>query len=130
MSRYWRTALFIILLVPAACDRRASNDSATAAEIERKVIAAHPDLSMKRFAQFYARESSGTVTAVYLFANEGYQPPEGRAGQSTWTAPEKLPVVEDAGCAVITVKYDPSHQKLSSVACNGDVTDGNAVTLP
>jgi hypothetical protein len=91
-----------------------------AAKIELLVVASHPDLSLKRFARFYAREGDSSITGIYLFANEGQQPIEGKAGEVTWTTPDKLPAVEDGGCSVVTVKYDLRHDRLTGVECNGD----------
>jgi hypothetical protein len=114
-------------LLPAACALAGSfgcappvgSDRATAAEIERQVVAAHHGLSLDRYARFYAREADGSVRAIWLFADKGHEPMVGKAGQSVWTAPGKLPVVEDGGCAVLTIRYDAAHKRPASVECNG-----------
>ena len=98
---------------------RATPDGVTSTEIERQFAAAHPDVPLDRVARFYARERDGSIRAIYLFANEGYDPIEGKAGQSTWTSPDDLPLVFDGGCSVINVNYDPVNRKLKSVYCNG-----------
>lgn len=111
----------------AACGSPRASDAATAAEIERQVVAAHPGITLKRYARFYAREADGSVSGRYLFANEGYEPPEGKAGRVAWTTAAKLPIVEDGGCAVITVRYDPDQKRLTAFECNADVMDGPAI---
>ena len=98
----------------------AEDPEALAAEIERQVVATHPDFSMERFARFYARESDGSITGVYLFANEGRQPPEGKTGEVKWTTRDKLPVVYDGGCAVVTVRYHLERKRLAGAECNVD----------
>jgi hypothetical protein len=90
-----------------------------AADIERQVVAAHPDVHLERFARFYAHDGEGSVTAIYLFANEGHEPIIGKVGERRWTAREKLPLVNDGGCWVINVKYNVPRHQLVSVECNG-----------
>jgi hypothetical protein len=119
MRGYSPAPLLILLGLAAACTPIADRDKALAAEIERQVAAAHPSLPMKRFARFYAHETDGSIRAVYLYANEGSEPILGKAGSVIWTTPDKLPVVYDGGCSVVTVTYDPGPKKLTGARCNG-----------
>ncbi len=101
------------------CGQRGQNE-ALADEIERQVVATHPEVALERFARFYALETDGSVTGIYLFANEGHNPARGTVGERRWAAPGELPLVYDGGCALLTLKYDVRRRRLNSVECNGD----------
>ena len=103
-----RVALVIAFTLSAACGK-ASADASLAVEIENKVVAARPDLPIARYARVYAHQPDGTVTAIY----------SGVGGTSRWTTPDKLPVIYDGGCGVLTVRYDQKRHRLIGVDCNG-----------
>lgn len=44
----------------------------------------------------------------------------GAAGESRWFDNyRKLPVIDDGGCAQVTIIFDPRSQKIESASCNG-----------
>lgn len=48
------------------------------------------------------------------------QPESIKSGQRRWMSNEtSLPVIEDGGCSVINVIFDPRTRKVKWVACNG-----------
>ena len=110
---------FAILGVTTGCDHTSSAAETIASDIESKVLAKYPDVSpLDRWARFYASTPTGTVKAVYIYANEGVQPIAGRAGQREWVEPEALPEIYDGGCNVLTVEYGVEARALTSVACS------------
>ena len=114
-----RLSVLVVAAFTTSCGLPVENDNALATKIERKLIAKHPDIVLKRFARFYSHDSVGFVSAIYVFGNEGYEPIAGKAGQIYWVSPQNLPVVDDGGCSIINLSYHKWTGTLVSVACNG-----------
>lgn len=125
MVREYRLILASLVLLISGCDkaeseRPSSADNALSTVIEAQVIAAHPEVKLKRYARFYSQENEDYVVGTYLFANEGYEPLEGRAGETYWVEPSDVPMVMDGGCSVFNVRYHILTETLVSAFCNGD----------
>lgn len=117
----WRIAAIVGFTVfGSACQKDDDTDKVLSSKIEKHLVAKHSDIDLKRFARFYAHENLGSVSAVYLFANPGYEPMEGEAGKVYWVSTEEMPEVMDGGCSVINLAYNKITDTLISVSCNGD----------
>jgi hypothetical protein len=114
----WRRVLILAAVMASGCGPAAPTDEALAAEIERQVQAAHPDIPLRRYARFYAWRENGAVEGVYSHADEGEEPMVGRVNEVVWTSPEDLPAIHDGGCAVISISFDAKSNRLRRVECN------------
>ena len=117
----WRKLVALTALAGGGRGSTAPTDFALANEIERQVGATRPDIPLQRYARFYARVDDETVAGVYAYANEGYEPIAGRAGEIVWTSREALPVIHDGGCTVLSINFDVRTNRLTRLECNSDV---------
>lgn len=99
-------------LVPGGCQQSRPSDSRLAERIERHVEVAHPSLNLKEYARFYAHGPDRTVYAIYVDARI-----DGRSGETRWASQEELPIINDAGCGVVTTEYDVASDTLRSSRC-------------
>lgn len=119
--KIWTVVAIVGLTVfGAACQQGDVTNKALSSKIEKQLVAKHSDIDLQRFARFYAHENSVSVSAVYLFANSGYEPMEGEAGKVYWVSSKDMPEVMDGGCSVINLSYNKITDTLVSVFCNGD----------
>ena len=104
-------------LMGSGCGASEPTNEAVVTEIERQFRAAHPEVELRRFARFYARQN-GAVEGVYSYADEGVEPMEGRVNEVVWTRLGDLPVIHEGGCGVISISFDVKSKKLHRVECN------------
>ena len=96
---------------PARPDRRTIIDA-----IERRVVLPPGAQPLDRYARFYADGPGGEVTGVYV----GLPPPEWPPGTRRWVERlGDLPIIDDGGCSVIGLVFDPAKRTLRDVGCNG-----------
>ncbi len=96
---------------PARPDRRAIMNA-----IERQVVLPPGAQPLDLYARFYADGPGGEVTGVYV----GLPPPEWPHGTRQWVRSiDDLPMIDDGGCSVIGLVYDPLKRTLRDVGCNG-----------
>lgn len=104
---------------PARPDRRTIMDA-----IERQVVLPPGAQPLDRYARFYADGPGGDVTGVYV----GQPPPEWTTGTRQWVDRlGDLPAIDDGGCSVIGLVYDPVRRTLRGVACNGPPPPDRAI---
>jgi hypothetical protein len=119
--KFWKRAAIIGLTVfGSACQTDDNTDKMLSLKIEKHLIAKHSDIDLNRYARFYVHDNFVSVSAVYLFANPGYEPSQGEVGHVYWVSTNELPDIMDGGCSVINLKYNTITDKLVSVFCNGD----------
>jgi len=99
---------------------------------------------LAKYARYYAFDENGLVVGVYVPGYVAPNPDDGceellddfttrtvpcpseaygdrvLAGQRAWVGgKDKLPLIMDGGCSVITVIYDPKAGEVKSTYCNG-----------
>lgn len=112
-------SLLALLCVASACKDTKSSNGDIATAIERQFAKQRPDLDLARYARFYSYEPDGFVRGRYFFADTGHEPAKGRAGQAYWIPSiDDLPIVLDAGCAAVTVRYDNISKALVGIECD------------
>ena len=114
---------FSLLPILAGCDSGVppnGHDQAMT-EIEQEVRLPTTAFKLENYARYYARDGS-RIIGVYITTvdpkNHHFDLP---VGQNRWVSEtDDLPVINDGGCSVITVSYDPGARKVESVTCNGE----------
>ncbi len=87
---------------------------AEVAAIERSVVLPHGAEPLENYSRHYASvgdKAHRVIRGIYLLGDG--------TGVVVTTA-EKLPVLFDGGCSVITVEYDAVSTAFLEVSCNGD----------
>ncbi len=111
--------------------------------IEAQVKLPQGARALSDYARHYAVDEKGLIIAVYAPGYRPLGPEEGceellpnmttrpvpceefendrlLAGQRQWvSSPLKLPLINDGGCDVVNVVYNPEARKVESVSCNG-----------
>ena len=74
------------------------------------------------YARYYTFDGSGQVVAIYTtFVDDRNRHYDLAIGQRRWVESERsLPGIEDGGCDVVTVTFDPAKNTVTNVSCNGE----------
>ena len=109
-------AAFVVLAeAPAVAQDEASVSAETAARIEAEVVLPDGARPLDGYARYYYPEL-GKVIGYYIGAGDG--PPLDLDPGVFLTMP---PIeIDDGGCGVVTVIFDPVADRVESVACNGE----------
>lgn len=113
-------SLIIALIVACSEGADAPNNSAMDL-IERQVQLPEGAAPLDGYARYYAIEGN-EIVAIYISlvdpTNPYYDLPR---GQRRWLADHRnLPVINDGGCSVVSVRYDPVTRKADTPLCNGE----------
>ena len=104
----------LLILAPALLAGCApQSHEAIMAEIESKVVMPEGTPPLDHYARYYAMRSDGSVVGEYI--SGGFREKPGRQ----WVEFDKLPLVYDGGCSVVTITYDPRWRIVSRPRCNG-----------
>jgi hypothetical protein len=82
--------------------------------IERSVVLPPGAEPVRAFARYYAgvnRNGHRIIRGIYVL---------GEDARIVMTNEEKLPMILDGGCGVVTVEYDVSAGAFLMVSCNGE----------
>jgi hypothetical protein len=114
--------LLMILRLTAAAFLAASSAAdmppyadALMARLEAKAIlraGAYPLRSYDRSYAFDSADGGRAITAVYLHKTDG------KPGRR-WVSRDRLPIIFDGGCFVVTLHFDAATGKMIDSRCNG-----------
>lgn len=83
-------------------------------EIERSVVLPHGAEPVEAFVRYYAavsRNGHRIIRGIYVLGEEA---------RIVMTTAERLPMVLDGGCGVVTVEFDASARAFLETSCNGE----------
>lgn len=112
----------MIAILIAACSENAETPyKSTMDTIERQVQLPIGAAPLDEYARYYAADDN-EIVAIYISlvdpANPYYDLPR---GQRRWLADHrKLPLINDGGCSVVCIRYNPATGKTDIPVCNGD----------
>jgi hypothetical protein len=112
--------LIAALLVGCSEGADAPNNS-TMDLIERQVQLPEGAASLDDYARYYAHDGN-EIVAIYISrvdpTNPYYDVPR---GQRRWLADHRdLPLINDGGCSVVSVRYNPVTRTMDIPLCNGE----------
>ena len=112
-----RIAPFFILALLAACGAAENQQqAATMDAIEQQVRMPKEALAFRRYSRFYTAAKSGEVIGTYVASAHNDLP----AGQRRWVKDiYQLPAIDDGGCGIVNVTFDPKTKRVTQVFCNG-----------
>lgn len=108
--------LGLLILVPgwSGADSLAQPSKTEVQTIERSVVLPRGSEPVLAFARYYASVSQNghrIIRGIYVLGDNA---------QVVITTAEKLPMILDGGCGVVTIEYDASTEAFLRVSCNGE----------
>lgn len=112
-------SLVAIWIVACSEDADAPHDSMMDS-IERQVKLPVEAATLDHYARYYAADGN-EIVAIYISqvdpSNPYYDLPR---GQRRWLADHRnLPAINDGGCSVVSIRYNPATRKADTPLCNG-----------
>ena len=108
---------FLAAVLLSACG--AAEDSrrtATMDTIEGQVRMPKEALALARYSRFYTEAKSGEVIGTYVASAHNDLP----VWQRRWVSDiYHLPAIDDGGCFIVNVIFDPKTNKVTQAFCNG-----------
>lgn len=84
--------------------------------IERQVRMPKEALALTRYSRFYTAAKSGEVIGTYVATAQNDLP----VGQRRWVKDiYHLPAIDDGGCFIVKVIFDPKTNRVPQAFCNG-----------
>jgi hypothetical protein len=143
--KLFKIAFAAILLAGCGTSDERRHD-ALMSRIEQTLQLPQGASQIEEYARYYAETDTAEITAVYLipfddaigpndvceevladFSTREAPCPDLRpawampAGQRRWVDdPRKLPMINDGGCSVIEVVFDPATSRVTRAECNGE----------
>lgn len=108
--------IFAPLLLAACGAAENPRQAATMDVIEQQVRLPKDALALDRYSRFYTAAKSGEVIGTYVAGAHNDLP----VGQRRWVKDiYHLPAIDDGGCFIVNVIFDPKTNKVTQAACNG-----------
>lgn len=84
--------------------------------IEQQVHLPKDAVALDRYSRFYTEANSGEVIGTYVAGAQSGLP----VGQRRWVKDiYHLPAIDDGGCFIVNVIFDPKTKKVTRASCNG-----------
>lgn len=111
-----RVAFYFVIALMTACDApEHSQNAATMDAIEQQVRMPHGALPLSRHSRFYTEFNNEVVGTYVASAYDDLA-----VGQRRWVKDiYHLPGVDDGGCFIVNIRFDPRARKVTQVFCNG-----------
>lgn len=107
---------FAVVLLSACGAAENPRQAATMDMIERQVRMPKEALAFPRYSRFYTTASSGEVIGTYVASGHNDLP----VGQRRWVKDiYHLPAIDDGGCFIVNVVFDPKTKRVTQAFCNG-----------
>ncbi|MFZ4748736.1 MAG: hypothetical protein ACOYLK_17940, partial [Sphingomonas sp.] len=81
--------------------------------IEQQVRLPKDAVALNRYSRFYTATKSGDVIGTYVAGAHD----DLAVGQRRWV--KRLPLIDDGGCFIVNVYFDPKRKKVTQAFCNG-----------
>ncbi len=112
-----RIATPFLTVLLAACGSAENPQQATMMDaIEQQVHMPEGAVTLDRYSRFYTVAKTGEVIGTYVA--EAYDDlPKGRR---RWVKDiYHLPAIDDGGCFIVNVTFDPQTKRVTQASCNG-----------
>lgn len=109
-------ALFMFVFLAACGASENSRQAALMDEIESQVQMPSEAGALDRYSRFYTQAKSGEIVGTYVKSAHDNLP----IGRRRWvTDLYHLPAIDDGGCLIVNIVFDPMTKKVTQALCNG-----------
>lgn len=139
------SSIIPLVLLQSSCADDRDENARMASAIDAALTLPDGAAPIDSYARYYSVRPDGKIQATYVVAASEDAPKPAdygcteitsddqlkdipcpaddspRAGDQRWVNSDEIPIVDDGGCLIINILYDPSSNRVEAADCNGSL---------